>query len=196
MPVVWSSSCGLLVHLLPCTSVSPAAAPMFWSDALRCCLVEGRTLWLYVIQLIRLVIVNHCVMKHPDTNRATWFMLISSVIKALKVGDTTQPNTGAPAPQDRTHLHLQRTLLWIRQCSCFGWRIKMFERGAKEASLLTWKSIRTPSVLGASTQGFTAIHTHQPMRTGRVQTPLLMHITRNPELGHQRSTCTTYHTLV
>lgn len=59
----------------------------------------------------------------------------------------------------------------------------MFERGAKEASLLTWKSIRAPSVLGASTQGFTAIHTHQPVRTGRVQTPLLMQITQNPELG-------------
>lgn len=52
--------------------------------------------------VIRLVIINHCVMKHPNTNRATWFMLSSSVIKALKVSDTTQPNTGAPAPQDRT----------------------------------------------------------------------------------------------
>lgn len=56
----------------------------------------------------------------------------------------------------------------------------MLERGAKKASLLTWKSIRAPSLLGASTQCFTAIHTHQPVR---VQTPLLMQITRNPELG-------------
>lgn len=64
----------------------------------------------------------------------------------------------------------------------------MFERGEKEASLLTWKSIRAPSVLGASTQGFTAIHTHQPIRTGRVQIPLLMQITQNPELRHMHYT--------
>lgn len=41
-------------------------------------------------------------MEHRDTNTATWFMLSSSVIKALKVGETTQPNTGAPAPRDST----------------------------------------------------------------------------------------------
>lgn len=52
--------------------------------------------------VIRLVIINHYVTKSPDTNSATWFMLSSSVIKALTVGDTTQPNIGAPAPQDRT----------------------------------------------------------------------------------------------
>lgn len=52
--------------------------------------------------VIRLVIMNHYVRKQPDTNRAMWFMMSSSVIKALKVGDTTQPNTRAPAPQDRT----------------------------------------------------------------------------------------------
>lgn len=48
--------------------------------------------------LIRVVIINDCVIKHPDTKRATRFMLIRAVNKDVYVGETRPPTQAA---QDR-----------------------------------------------------------------------------------------------